>query len=136
MPITVGGTTITFNDGTTQTTAAGGAPAFGAVGSVLPLMNRSNSSPATGGTIAGSSLSYNYQTTNAGATVVSSLNGNVPGASSICGTRAQQNNSSNTSGTTVSGTWMRLDSGVIYASYGNCCGTAYIWGVGLFQRVS
>ena len=32
MPVTVRNTDILFNDGTTQSTAAGGAPAFGAVG--------------------------------------------------------------------------------------------------------
>lgn len=72
MAITVSGTTITFNDGTTQTTA-GGAPttdqvltatagaSFGAVGTYAVLMNASATTVNAGGTIAGSSLRYNSE---------------------------------------------------------------------------
>lgn len=69
MPITVGGTTITFNDGTTQSTA-GGAPTtaqvltatagatVGAVGTYAYVGSTSAANVAAGGTIAGSSLRY------------------------------------------------------------------------------
>lgn len=132
MAVTVGGTAITFNDGTTQTTAAGGAPAFGAIGSVQALMIRANTDLATNSTIAGSSLSYNYTAT-ANASVPEIMGGNYTPLGSC---RQQVNNSSNTSGTALSGTWRRLDTGRIYGSYGTCCGTAYNWGIGLFIRIS
>lgn len=70
MPITVGGTVITFNDGTTQSTA-GGAPTTaqvltatagataGAVGAYsLMIRGTGEGTIATGATFAGSSLRY------------------------------------------------------------------------------
>lgn len=59
MPTTLRNTDILFNDGTTQNTAAGGAPsAFNAIGSVLSAINYSTSNLFPGNTIAGSSLLY------------------------------------------------------------------------------
>lgn len=70
MPITVGGTTITFNDGSTQSTA-GGAPttdqvlsataaaSAGAVGTYAIMIRSSGEGTiSTGATFAGSSLRY------------------------------------------------------------------------------
>lgn len=69
MAITVGGTSITFNDGTTQTTA-GGAPTTaqvlsattgataGAVGTYAILAYIMGASALNGGTYAGSNLAY------------------------------------------------------------------------------
>lgn len=57
MPVTVRGTDILFNDGSTQVTSA--LPSsFSAIGSVLAAVNYSASSFFPGNTIAGSSLLY------------------------------------------------------------------------------
>ncbi len=59
MPITVGGTVITFNDGTTQSTAATGVPAsISAVGSIVLAGNNSGSILIAGATAAGSQFFY------------------------------------------------------------------------------
>jgi len=71
MAVTVSGTTITFNDATVQTTAAGAvtttavlnataAASVGAVGTyaMLSRPTSSNASTAAGGTAAGSGLRY------------------------------------------------------------------------------
>lgn len=70
MAVTVGGTSITFNDGTTQTTAAGGAPtteqvlnatagaSVGAVGTYAFLGMAGQTTISTGSTYSGSSLRY------------------------------------------------------------------------------
>ncbi len=69
MPITVGGTVITFNDGTTQSTA-GGAPttaqvlsatagaAVGDVGTYATCVKINTGGLAVGATVAGSSLRF------------------------------------------------------------------------------
>jgi len=70
MAITVSGTSITFNDGTTQTTAGGGAPttaqvlnatagaSVGAVGTYAWLGETATTATAAGSTRAGSALRY------------------------------------------------------------------------------
>lgn len=69
MAVTVGGTSITFNDGTTQSTAAGAvtttqvlnataSASVGAVGSYAFLAHASGGIVNIGSTIAGSSLRY------------------------------------------------------------------------------
>jgi hypothetical protein len=68
MAITVSGTTITFNDATTQTTAASGSTTFNTVGSVGYLVYDGATNIVAGNTVAGTSLYYastvvsNYQT--------------------------------------------------------------------------
>ena len=57
MAITLSGTTLTFNDSTTQTTAAG-STTFGAIGTVAQVGNFSASILKPNDTIAGSSLAY------------------------------------------------------------------------------
>lgn len=67
MPVTVAGTTITFNDGTVQSTAAGAVTTtsvlnatagatYGGVGTYIFAYAVVGSPPVPGGTIAGSSL--------------------------------------------------------------------------------
>ncbi len=56
MATTMSGTTITFNDSTTQTTAAGGAPAFLAVGYLGLLWCTLGSATLPGNTLSGSYL--------------------------------------------------------------------------------
>lgn len=111
MTITVGGTAITFNDGTTQTTAAGAptttqvlnataAAAVGAVGTYAFLGETTTTTTAAGGTRAGSALRYvgvsrqnnGWQNTN-----VATLS-SVQGPSTPAGTwRAMGHNFSGTS---------------------------------------
>lgn len=57
MAMTMSGTTLTFNDSTTQTTAAG-STTFGAIGTVAQVGNFSASILKPNDTIAGSSLAY------------------------------------------------------------------------------
>ena len=66
MPVTVRGTDILFNDGSTQSTAAGSSvPAtLGAIGTVMSAGHTSTSNIPVGATIAGSSLYYQSNTTN------------------------------------------------------------------------
>lgn len=56
MPTTLRNTDILFNDGTTQSTAAGVPSSFNAVGSLVHAVNFSASNLLIGNTIAGSSL--------------------------------------------------------------------------------
>lgn len=121
MAITVGGTSITFNDGTTQSTAAG-APttaqvlnatagaSVGAVGSYATLSKPSSSSSVVtpGTTIAGSSLRYS--------------GGFAVGSSTI---------SAGVSATAPAGTWRCM--GYVNDKY-NCCGTVGM--STLFLRIS
>ena len=57
MAMTMSGTTLTFNDSTTQSTAAG-STTFGAIGTVAQVGNFSASVLKPNDTIAGSSLAY------------------------------------------------------------------------------
>lgn len=57
MAMTMSGTTLTFNDSTTQTTAAG-STTFGAIGTIASVGNFSTSTLYANLTIAGSSLVY------------------------------------------------------------------------------
>jgi hypothetical protein len=57
MAISVSGTTLTFNDGTTQTTAAGVA-SFGGIGSTTLAVIATTTNLLPGSTIAGSSCYY------------------------------------------------------------------------------
>ena len=108
MAVTVGGTSITFNDGTTQSTAAGGAPTtaqvlaayagatYGAVGSFCSAYNASASDILVGGTIAGSSLRKQNVTT----TIVSA---------GLAGTwRCMGPNESNNSNSSPNPIWLRI----------------------------
>ena len=56
MAVTLGSTGITFPDATTQTTAAGGAPAQGAIGDFAIAWGDISTNYTLGSTIAGSSL--------------------------------------------------------------------------------
>jgi hypothetical protein len=56
MAMTMSGTTLTFNDSTTQTTAAGGAPAHLAIGHVGIFLHTLNSQTLPGNTQSGGYL--------------------------------------------------------------------------------
>jgi len=117
--------------------SAGASTAIDGVGAYQCLIMCAANDLATGSTIAGSSLRYNYAMSPVGdgqaATVATLLNsGNI---NSIYGLK-NIGSSSHSSGTAVSGTWRRMDSGKIYGSYATCCGTRYLFGVGLYVRIS
>jgi len=130
---TVGGTKtftngVRFNDTTTQTTAAvTPSTALDGVGSYAVLMMAANNNLAIGGTIAGSSLRYNY-TAGGQSSPNNPFFGRVgPGSPS----------SYNGGGTAVSGTWRKMSSGTVYFTepdgYG---GTLYSWSPALYVRIS
>ncbi len=102
MAVTVGGTSITFNDGTTQSTAAGAvtttavlnataAASVGAVGTYALLGETTGTSTEAGSTRAGSALRY------------AGLSGNSPFSGIISGTTYHVGN-----GGTPAGTWRAM----------------------------
>lgn len=124
MPVTVGGTGITFNNGTVQTTAASSPSTdFGAVGTYVVAVSTQSSNLATGGTIAGSNLRYDNNWTSFVGGVSRTNNSTFPGG-----------------GTALSGTWRKMSSGISFTSsfedngYGGT--TTYYWLQGLYVRVS
>jgi len=114
MAVTVSGTSITFNDGTTQTTAAVNIPDFLAVGSLAILYNYSNSSFVPGNNLISASTGYATSAPAISAFNSQVRNGNVtvPGA-------GQTGNGCNTAA--VTGTWRAL-SFVRLRNYVNNCG--------------
>lgn len=118
MAVTVSGTSITFNDASVQTTAAGGVPAFLGVGSVLILYNFARTSYTTGATVNAANTGYpsgvtptnftfNYSTGRTGNTT-------SPGPAPA----------GNLSTTAVTGTW-RVASGAPQGYYDPCGNTSY-----------
>lgn len=130
MPVTVSGTSITFNDATVQTTAASAAStAFGGIGSYALLANAANADVATGGTVAGSSLRYDYGAPNS---IASSSQSPYQTAFVYEG-----GGSYSAGGSAVSGTWRKVSTGNVYRTYFNACvGTVRIYHVALFVRIS
>ena len=136
-------TGITFSDATSQATSPvitlNGQKGtvvttdLGAIGSTMAALVATNGNVAINGTIAGSSLRYSYTLTSGSSvgdqenTQWGALNGN----------RNQLGNGSyGGGGSALSGTWRRMDTGIIYSQRATCCGTLYFWGVGLFVRIS
>ena len=107
MGISISGTTLTFNDSTTMTTAATStSTAEGAVGTYGIYMMGAASGPnvAYGATVAGSSLRYNYSVNNTNETIFTNRSS----------TRNQDYRTNATyggGGTSLSGTWRRMSSG-------------------------
>lgn len=125
MPVTVRGTDILFNDGTTQSTAAAVSTAFDGVGSYAILMMAANTNLATGGTIAGSSLRYDSSQSqdlkNTG-TPFYALYRNAAG-----------NSTYTFGGSAVSGTWRKMSPGSTYF----VDGYGIVWrGFALYVRIS
>ncbi len=133
MPTTLRNTDILFNDATTQSTAFTGIPTtFGAVGTYAVLMMGVNTNLATDGTIAGSSLRYNFTPNSAASTLGGSAN-----SAPFLGRRIRSNNSTyDGGGTALSGTWRKMSSGVTFASVSGCCSTDYCWWEALYVRIS
>jgi hypothetical protein len=131
MPVTVRNTDILFNDGTTQTTAAGAIPTdFGAVGTYAVLQMAANTNLATGGTIAGSSLRFNYTPNN----TTSPAGANF---APFVGFQTHFGNSNyNGGGTAVSGTWRKMSTGTTHRSSNDGYGTNFFWHAALYVRIS
>jgi hypothetical protein len=97
---------------------------LGGVGSYAVLMMAANTNLATGSTIAGSSLRYDYSPS-------SGVSGNT--------TPFVQNRQRNTTnlydggGTALSGTWRKVSTGSTYIAGG--CST-YVWYLALYVRIS
>lgn len=127
MAVTVSGTSITFNDATVQTTAASTpSTAFGDVGTYAVLLITVNTNLATGATIAGSSLRYNY-------TGNSSNSFGAP----FVGGRSRSSVNYDGGGTALSGTWRKLSTGPTYIFRDLGCGlVAYDWVNALYVRIS
>jgi len=170
MTITVGGTTITFNDATTQTTApvntnanvtsvsagsgisvssttgavvvsstvSGGVSSVngqtgavtltnaGDIGSIGVYMNSGNSDLGYSSTIAGSTLRYN-ESTNSGGT---------PGQCPFYNYYTVNNANYGGGGSSLSGTWRKLNSGSIFTSQSACGDTTRNYMRALYIRVS
>lgn len=132
MPTTLRNTDILFNDGTTQSTAATAAStAFGAIGTYAVLMMAANTNLATGSTIAGSSLRYDF-TANAAYEYLDTFANSAP----FLSRRLQTSSSYAGGGTSLSGTWRKMSSGVTYGSVTNCGLTSYGFWEALYVRIS
>lgn len=145
MAITVAGTTITFNDGTVQSTAATGAStAFDGVGSyaIAHLAESGGlTSPgqrawrARGHTTAGSNLRVNSRASGVSSiyNVEIAINGPMEPVTS-----AANNTFPTLNTTTLSGTWRLMHAGVFASAnagtYGAWEGTS--WFPGLWVRIS
>lgn len=128
MAITVGGTTITFNDGTTQTTAAGGAPTtaqvlsataganYGDVGSYVFAVAAANTN--AGSTVSGGSI----RAVGVGGTYVSSS-----GINGYMGIRV---------GSTFSGTRRAMGVANTTPNLSSGCSTYSVYSCTLFLRIS
>jgi hypothetical protein len=137
MAITVSGTSITFNDGTTQSTAAGAIPANFAVGaytfafvglnSPTSLASRAQNY-ATGTTIAGSSLRVDNRAT--GTNVVGQP---APLAAVTIGANLNSTVFPTANTTTLAGTWRLMSGSQTWCyNFDNGCGNfSAVW-YGLF----
>jgi hypothetical protein len=94
------------------------------IGSVSIFINATNSDLAYSSTRAGSDLRYNFTAT-AGSAGLGTGYVNRNG-----------NSSYNGGGTSLSGTWRKLNTGQAYRFQANCCGGSYDWFQCLFIRVS
>jgi len=126
MPSSLNGTGITFNDNTTQSTASVTASTdLGGVGSYAFLLIAVNNNLGINGTIAGSSLRYNYS-----------------GADRFNSEYSRMHTSTyDGGGTSLAGTWRKMASGTVYIvvtvvdEYGNAS-LVYNWRPSLYVRIS
>ena len=136
MAVTVGGTSITFNDGTTQTTAASGPPTtWNTVGSVAAFLYTGTSIIFAGNTVSGSYLFYvsargssNIEITPFARTYGTNVLN--PGRTTAVSFGSAPNN---ITFTPVGGTWRAL--GTVSQNYTDVCGNA-IPASGLFVRTA
>lgn len=127
----------------TWAAAGGGSTNFGDVGTYAVLVNVNTTSLAINGTVAGSSLRYNYTRTQYpsgnnffGVNIFADI---LPVADFV-GAYTNPNFSFAAGGTALSGTWRKVSSGVSYQSFtvNNGYGgqPQYMWFPALYVRIS
>jgi hypothetical protein len=146
MPVTVGGTSITFNDSTVQSTAATiTSTDFGGVGSYAILMMAANTNLGIGATIAGSSLRYNPSYSTSGTNFALFTNNPLVGGAYISGEngyyvqnglRVANSSGYNGGGTALSGTWRKVSPGSTYIVQAGQYGSTWHWADSLYVRIS
>lgn len=142
MPVTVRGTDILFNDGTTQSTAAGGVPAFGAVGSLGWFLCSSTSAAVPNSTISGANLFYisalpgsTVDASNPPVISLSATGDRRNASSGFSATCPSINPSVNSTFTNLSGTWRLISHYRSKTFYDSYLGQTVLMG-GLYVRVS
>jgi hypothetical protein len=121
---------ITFGDSTTQSTAATAtSTALDGIGTYSILIMAADNNLAIGSTIAGSSLRYNY---------TSNGPGSQTGVSSTTQSRSVQGGTYDGGGTSLSGTWRRMNSGTIFTTTFDPDSqiTTRTYNTGLYVRIS
>lgn len=135
MAITVSGSTITFNDGSTQSTAASGTgvpSTLLGVGATNLFVSSSSSSIATGNTLSGSYLFYVSTANGLNTYVFPSLN-RVNATATFTTTF---NGATGTAYSVGTGTWMCVGFGASpAASYDSCNNGTYMYST-LWRRIS
>lgn len=138
MAMTMSGTTLTFNDSTTQTTAASAVNSFLGIGEAMMLVCSYGSVIIPGNTLSGSYLYYN--SSSAGNGIYSwyqyfyNAGGNFVNTTSSSLTSAQYGTISNTSGS-----WRYVAAGRITPASYNVDGYGYgatTMTAGFFRRIS
>jgi len=154
MSITISGSTVTFNDGSTQTTT-GTPPSYDSVGSTLMAYYIPASSVNADVNVAGSNLrfrptsSYPHNTTDIWSlTDTVKVQYGYTGISNMQIWSFNQQSGGNSTwrdpaaaylaggGSSLSGTWKKLTPQVTYSSAAYSYGTAYYWYPALWRRVS
>lgn len=154
MAITISGSTVTFNDGSTQSTT-GNPQSYDAIGSTVIAYYIPASSVSADTNVAGSNLrfrptsSYPHNTTDIWTLPIATLqqSGFVGLANTQVWSFNQQSGGNSTwrdpsaaylagGGTSLSGTWKKLSYSPTYVSSGYGYGTAYYWFPALWIRVS
>ena len=162
MSITISGSSVTFNDGSTQTTTANGQ-SYDSIGSTILAIYTPASSISADTNVAGSNLrfkptsTYPHNTTDIWSLPATSLQsygwlglGSGGGAFSNSGAMwsfSGQSGGNSTyrdtaaaylagGGSSLSGTWKKLSSPPTYVSSSYSYGTAYYWFPALFRRIS
>lgn len=145
MSITISGTTVTFNDSSTQTQGIG--TSLDTIGSYVIAYYIPWADIATNSTCAGSNLRYNptnsfngVNLSGFGATL-SQTDMGTRGAVSSYGTTTWGAAGSGgayyaNGGSALSGTWRKMSASRDHTSVGYSYGTAYIWSANLYQRIS
>ena len=146
MSITISGSTVTFNDGSTQTTGIG--TSLDTIGSYVSAYYIPWADIATNSTCAGSNLRYNPTNTFNGINL-QGWGGSTIGIADIGSRGAVSTYGSTTwgaagsggayyanGGSALSGTWRKLSATRDHVSVGYSYGTAYIWVASIYIRIS
>jgi hypothetical protein len=118
---------------------AGASTDFDGIGSYAILLNTTNTSLATGSTVAGSALRYDISTSSEsnGGTNATTAGGNGANPTSTARRQTFNNSSYDGGGTSVSGTWRKMSPGSTFTTLTDGCGGVYrIWQFNLYVRIS